>query len=253
MVTSTLVSDLGSTISGVGDGVSTLSSALAPLPVVGGVLQSAVNTSGNVVDTVGDGLTNGLGQLGSDPQALSKTTAIVGNVVSDVGDGVSDISGKLATSTSSIPLVGGVVTRVAPVLDGVGDKVSMLGDTLTTVTSSGPLGTVTDKVGNNLLVPVVTLAEGLTGKVVSSTGLSAPVGGLIDKVATTVDGLGDKVTATGGGNTLTNTMGGTLNNVATTIGNTSNLTTAPSTGGEPSAAPACWKPSAVRWSTWVPA
>jgi len=84
------------------------------------VVQSAVNTTGNVVDTVGDGLTNGLGTLGTDPKALSKTTATVGNVVSDVGTGVTDLSGKLATTTQSVPVVGGLVTRVAPVVGGVG-------------------------------------------------------------------------------------------------------------------------------------
>lgn len=84
------------------------------MPVVGGVVQSVAKTTGNVVSTVGDDLANGLGKLGSDPQALSKTTAVVGDVVSDAGNGVSDLSGKLNTATSSIPLVGGVVSQVTP-------------------------------------------------------------------------------------------------------------------------------------------
>lgn len=76
----------------------------------------------------------------------------------DLGNGVSDASGKLASATSSIPLVGGVVTKVAPVLDGVGEKVTMLGDTLSLATTTGPLGSVTKEVGSKL-VPVIAMVE----------------------------------------------------------------------------------------------
>ncbi|MEL6078729.1 collagen-like triple helix repeat-containing protein, partial [Stenotrophomonas maltophilia] len=69
----------------------------------------------------------------------------------------------------------------------------MLGNTLSTVTSSGPVGTLTDGVGDKVLVPVVSMAEGLTGKVGSTTGLGAPVKGLIKGMTNAVGDTGDKV------------------------------------------------------------
>lgn len=68
LVTADVASDVGTTVSGVGDGISALGDSLATVPVVGGLARSAVSTTGNVVDSVGEGLTNGLGKLGSDPR-----------------------------------------------------------------------------------------------------------------------------------------------------------------------------------------
>ncbi len=90
--------------------------------MVGGIVQSAANTAGNVVNTLGDGVTNGIGKLGTVDNGLGVTASSVGGVVADGGTGVSDLSGKLATATGCVPVVGGVVTKVA-VLDGVGEKV----------------------------------------------------------------------------------------------------------------------------------
>ena len=101
-------------------------------------MQSAANTTGNVVSTLGDGVANGVGKLATDPKGLTTTVASVGGVVTDVGNGVSDLSGKLATATGSVPVVGGVVTKVAPLLDGVGEKVTMLGNTLDTTLTTRP-------------------------------------------------------------------------------------------------------------------
>jgi hypothetical protein len=51
LVTTTLVQDVGNTVAGVGDGVGQVGDSLSTVPVVGGVVQSAANTAGNVVST----------------------------------------------------------------------------------------------------------------------------------------------------------------------------------------------------------
>jgi hypothetical protein len=108
------------------------------------------------------------------------------------------------------------------VLDGVGERVTMLGDTLSTATTSGPLGSVTQEVGNKL-VPVIAMVESTTDKVGDATGLGDPLKGIVQKVGDTVEGAGDKVTDAGNGNPLTNTVGGALSNTGTTVGKVGGL------------------------------
>jgi len=94
----------------------------------------------------------------------------------------------------------------------------MLGNTLATATSSGPLGTLTDNVGDKVLVPVVSLAESTTGKVGSSTGLGAPVKDLLNGVAQTADNTGNNVTDSGNGNPVTDLLGNALSNTSGAVG-----------------------------------
>ncbi|MEG2913019.1 MAG: collagen-like triple helix repeat-containing protein, partial [Pseudomonas sp.] len=94
------------------------------------------------------------------------------------------------------PVVGGVVTKVAPLLDGVGEKVTMLGDTLNTTLSTGPTSQLTNTVGGKL-VPVIAMVESTTDKIGSATGLGTPLKGVISQIGGAVNGLGGKVTDAG--------------------------------------------------------
>ena len=120
-------------------------------------------------------------------------------------------------------------------MDKVGTAVTMLGDTLSTASTTGPLGSLTNTLGGQVLVPVVSLVENTTGNLGTATGLGTPVSGVLDKVGTTVASLGTQVTTAGGAsNPVTNVVGGVLTGVGGAL-DTSGGYVAP-TGGTAAAA-----------------
>ncbi|WP_372439284.1 collagen-like triple helix repeat-containing protein, partial [Pandoraea sputorum] len=128
----------------------------------------------------------GLGTLGTDSNALGITLSGAGKATADLGGGVSALgSGVAAFGASSqieqVPLVGGVLSKTGQVVDGVGQRVTMLGNTLSAATTSGPLGNLTQQVGDRL-VPVVAMVESTTDKLGTATGLGAPVSGVLQQV-----------------------------------------------------------------------
>ena len=222
MVTGQVVGQVGTGVQGVGNVVSDIGTALVTVPVVGTVGSGLVTNTGNAVTSVGTGLTNGLGSLGTNKDSLGLTVAGATTAVSDIGKGVTSVGTGVSTVLdntliSQIPIVGGVTNKVTDVAGGlvgkVGTSVTMLGNTLTGSTTTGPLSNVTGAVNDKVLVPVISMVETTTGKVGTTTGLGAPVDGVLNKVSTVVGGLGDKVAATGN-NPVTSVVGGVLDTVA---------------------------------------
>ncbi|MDB6146092.1 MAG: putative lipoprotein [Pseudomonas sp.] len=186
-------------VGGVADGGGTGSS--------GGLVQSV----GAAVSDVGAGVTQGVGQLGTNPDAIGTTLGSVGTATGDLGTGVSSLGRSVtALSASSpieqVPLVAPVVGRVGGLVDDVGQKVTMLGDTLNTATTTGPVGQLATQLGGKV-VPVVTMLESTTQRIGGTTGLGAPLNGVLQQTGKTLGGAGVKIADAGNGNPLTNTLG----------------------------------------------
>src|SRR5690606_7030974 len=115
----------------------------------------------------------------------------------------------------------GVVTKVGAAVDGVGEKVTMLGNTLEVATTAGPVGQVTNTLGDQVLVPVVSMLEATTQNLGDRTKLGDPLNTVLHQDDGSLGGLGDKVAGAGDGNVLTTTLGTALGNsggVAATSG-----------------------------------
>lgn len=115
LVTGQVVGQVGTAVGGVGT-VSGLGSTLNGVPVVGTLGGGLVVNTGNAVTSVTDGLTHGLGTLGTDKDSLGLTVAGATHAVSDVGKGVSSVGTGLSTVLdntliSQIPLVGASSAR----------------------------------------------------------------------------------------------------------------------------------------------
>ena len=196
LVTGQVANEVGTGLGGVGVLVSDVGTTLTKVPVVGAAGGLVVHT-GDAVSSITDGVTNGLGSLGTDKNSLGITVAGVTNGVSDVGKGVSSLGTGVSglvdnTPISQIPLVGGVVGKVTDTTGGlvnkVGTTVTMLGNTLTTNVTSGQLGKATGGLNDKVVVPVISLVENVTGKVGTTTGLGKPVDGLLKQVGGVVGG-----------------------------------------------------------------
>ena len=130
---------MGTTVSGLGN-------TLTTVPVVGAAGGLVVNT-GNAVTSVTDGITKGIGTLGTDKDSLGITVAGATTAVSDLGKGVTSLGTGVSTlidntPINQIPVVGGVVNKVTDATGGVvgnlGNTVTMLGNTLTGSVTTGP-------------------------------------------------------------------------------------------------------------------
>ena len=173
MIVGQVVDQLGTGVSGLGTGVSSLGSTVNSLPVLGATNAGGlVNSAGQAVTSIGTGLSDGLGQLGTGGNAVGTTVAGVGTAVSNLGGGLGAVADSQAIQ--QLPVVGGVVGQVA-------ETVTMLGNTLSTQSTTGPLGGVTQGLSDTA-VQVVSLVENTTGNLGTATGLGAPLDSALQQV-----------------------------------------------------------------------
>lgn len=193
VASNTLIGNVGNTTSAVGGLVGGIQAG----PATG-----LLNNTGNAVDTLGQGVTNGLGRL-DQPNAVGVTVDSVPVAVGQIGDGVASV---------------GAGTPLAPVTGTVGAVVNKTADLVAGVTDNGVVRQVTGGVST----AVQKIDGGLitvTQKVGAVTGLGAPIDGLTGK-------LGDGI-ATLGGKLPGEQTNGVTNALGTTVASVGGLVNAP--------------------------
>lgn len=201
---SNVVDNGGGLLGSTSDVVSTLGTVLASWSMpgtdagitggLGGVLQSTANA----IDTLGIGLSEGLGALDTNiANPVGVTLASVPGVVDHLGTAVVSAGGTVAAVGAS-----GALSVLEPVTTPVGGLVTQVGggvNNLATTLATNMDATVIQRVGSGvttLIMPVADTTLSLTQAVGASTGLGKPVDNLLIRVGTGVDGIGDSVTAT---------------------------------------------------------
>jgi hypothetical protein len=211
------LSNLGNTVSAAGTAVAAagntiVSSLPLPSPQIKSGLSGVVDNASGIVNGLGATVTNGLGQIGSNPNAVSSSVAGVGGVVTQAINTATSI-GQVVGAVGSGPLaplapvtvpVGGLVTQVSA-------TASTLAAPVNSVLSSGPVQQITQTVGQ-AIVPLISTVNTLTQTVGNTTGLNQPVNSLLTAAGAGINTLGNAST---GANVP---VVGSLGSVASAVG-----------------------------------
>ncbi|QRQ84393.1 collagen-like triple helix repeat-containing protein [Cupriavidus oxalaticus] len=184
------------TVVAAGDAISEIGKDIrhAPIPVLPGKarygLGGVVDNTGDAVSALGDGLHEGLGQMGHVRNPVGITVASTGNVVEEGGEAVIS-AGKLVygLGTGQLAPLSPVTTPVGKLVKEVGHVVKEGGHKLFHVLSEGPVENVTGAV-SKVIVPLTSKLTDGTQKLGAVTGLGKPVDGLLRKLGYTVAGGG---------------------------------------------------------------
>ncbi|WP_293778394.1 collagen-like triple helix repeat-containing protein [uncultured Oxalicibacterium sp.] len=208
-----LVTATGGAISALGATVENANVGIVPAQTQSDLARVVDDTDG-VVQTLGQGVSDGLGQIGNVQNPLGVTVANTGNVVERVGQTTQD-TGTLVANTG-----GGPLSPLAPVTQPVGGLVNQVGvgvsnasPTLTNALSSGPVEQVT-QTGSNVITPLTARATTLTQQVGNATGLDEPVDGMLGRVGGGLDSVGQSLT---GGSELGTGLGTVVSSAGQTV------------------------------------
>lgn len=194
--TAEVVHGAAHTVVAAGNGISEIGKDIkhAPIPVLprkaryglGGV----VDNTGDAVSALGDGLHDGLGNMGQVRNPVGITVASTGNVVEEGGEAVIS-AGKLVygLGTDKLAPLAPVTAPVGKLVKEVGYVVKEGGHKLYHVLSEGPVENVTQS-ASKVIVPLTSKVTDGTQKLGAVTGLGKPVDGLLRKLGYTVAGGG---------------------------------------------------------------
>jgi hypothetical protein len=190
-----VVQQTGKSVSTLGDAVGGLGTqVVAALPgglnnpltqSVGGALVKV----GDAVDSLGAGLTNGLGQLGKVDNPVGVTVGSLEGVVVNTGQAVSRLGGGISAGVPQLGVAGNLVDQV-----GVG--VSKLGTGLGNTLDSNVVQQVT-RTASHVVVPITTVLLRTTEQVGEASGLGRPVRNILTTVGGAVNQLGVQVVGDG--------------------------------------------------------
>lgn len=182
-------SSLGGIIESVGNGLDTLlpDAGMRLDATVGGVF---VNT-GQAVDALSDGVTAGLGQLGTAKDPVNLTLQGLGPAVYNLGEVVSAV-GNPALVGQPLSLLQPVTTPVLTLVDQVGVGVSNLGTSIGTQVTSDGVRQVTGA-ASEAIVPLASAVMTTTQEVGNATGIGTPVNNLLVQVGGGVYKLGEGI------------------------------------------------------------
>ncbi|RYX91644.1 MAG: hypothetical protein EOO28_24970 [Comamonadaceae bacterium] len=182
-------SSLGGIIESVGNGLDALlpDAGMRLDATVGGVF---VNT-GQAVDALSDGVTAGLGQLGTAKDPVNLTLQGLGPAVYNLGEVVSAV-GNPALIGQPLSLLQPVTTPVLSLVDQVGVGVSNLGTSIGTQVTSDGVRQVTGA-ASEAIVPLAAAVMSTTQEVGNATGVGTPVNNLLVQVGGGVYKLGEGI------------------------------------------------------------
>lgn len=208
-----IVSATGTAVSDIGTTVGSLDLPLVSAQTTND-LGNVVSNAGGIVTTLGDGLGDGLGQMGLIENPVGTTVNIVDNVVAQTGVTVRS-AGTLVTNlgTGQLSALAPVTTPVGGLVDKVGEVVVDLSTKLPGVLESTPIEQITQSLSSGI-VPLTSTVTSLTHQVGGATGLGEPVNNLLGTVGGTVAGLGHNISASD--TPVVNSLG----RVVTATGNT---------------------------------
>ena len=170
------------------------------LPVLGTVTDGA----GNVVSSIGEGVTdlsngldNGVGNISENDNALGTTIAGATGLVSKTGNVVSE-TGTIVASLETLPVLAqldeasGVLTTVGGTLDSLSLKVTSIGDylTLAFVGEGGAASSLTQNL-TAVVRPLIINVDGVIKNVGQAIVITPAVTGLIENVGSGVVVLGE--------------------------------------------------------------
>lgn len=163
------------------------------MPLIGGTaaqkdLGATVTSAGNTVQTLGTGISSGLGKIGSTPDPVGATVQSTGNVVTATGVTV----GNAGQTVTDLGAAGSTVSALGQVLQGAGGLITI-------ATSSGPVQQVTQQT-SNAIVPLTSQTARGTQQVGSTTMLGGPL-------ATVTNALSGSASGSNPLSTLTGTLG----------------------------------------------
>ena len=206
-----VVTQTGKTVSDLGTTIGT-----ASVPIIGGTaaqkdLGTTVTSAGNTVQVLGNGISNGLGKIGSTPDPVGTTVQSSGDVVRSAGVTV----GSAGQTVSDLGAAGSPLAPLNPVTSPVGSGVSALGQVMqgagglvTIGTSSGPVQQITQQTSNAIVPLSSQVAQG-TQQAGGATMLGGPLAGALNTVGSGLQSGGAQVGAAGG-NPLTRDVGGVV-------------------------------------------
>ncbi len=195
----------GNTVVATGNAISDIGKTIqeAPLPLLPTTARESagdvVIKAGKAVGSLGAGVRDGLGQMGSVDNPVGVTVASTGNVVHDVGEALISggdlVSGlgteKLAPLAPVTTPVGGLVRHVGIAVHDSSGKVHKLKSVL----SEGPVAQVTNSV-SKVIVPLTSKGTDGTQTLGAATHLGEPANGLLYKVGNTVAAGGSMISNT---------------------------------------------------------
>lgn len=190
----------GNTVVATGNAVSQIGQQVkdANLPIVPDAAQNAtgdvVMKAGDTVATLGVGVREGLGKIGSVDNPLGVTVGNTGNVVTQAGKTVVSAGGLVQSlGTEQLSPLAPVTQPVGGVVQTVGGTVMQVGGKLGDSLSTGPVAQLTSS-ASKAIVPLTTKLTDTTQTVGGATGLGVPVDNLLTKLGNTVATGGSMLT-----------------------------------------------------------
>lgn len=227
-----VVTQTGKTVSDLGTQIGT-----AQVPLIGGTaaqkdLGATVTSAGNAIQTLGTGISNGLGKTGSTPDPVGTTVQNTGNVVTaagvTVGNGGQTVTDLGAAGSPLAPLnpvtapAGGSVSALGQVLQGAGGLVTI-------GTSSGPVQQVTQQT-SNAIVPLASQVARGTQQVGSTTMLGTPLANALNTAGGGLGSAGGQIGAASS-NPLAADVGNVVGAAGATVASAGGLVNGGSGGG----------------------
>ncbi len=200
----TLVDDTGGVVSSVGTNVTALGATVSQIDVLGtGAITSGtgdiVSNTGEAVEALGDGLSDGLGSLSENDNAIGTTLAGATGAVAETGEAVS-ATGNTVESLNTLPIFAqldqstGLLTELGGTVDSLGAVLTETGDGLTVAFTQedGHLSGLTTEL-TAVVRPLVTNIGGTT-QVVGEVLVVGPIANnILTEVGTAVVVLGNKI------------------------------------------------------------
>lgn len=220
----TLVDTIGNTVGAAGGLLNTATTGILPLDTRNNLEQVLVHT-GQGINSLGDGIANGIGGASSNPNSIGSTLQGVPGLVVQTGDAITSAGNTVSSLGSNNPLApvvgnngaGGLVSQA-------GMEVSNLGLALNSGLDSAPVSGLTGNLSTGVLKPA---SDKLIGSS-SQPGLTQAIGRLTatGKPADNVlQAVGNGVSLTGhamnGSNMpLANALGQTVDSTGKVVANT---------------------------------
>jgi hypothetical protein len=198
----TLVDDSGGIVKSVGTTVSALGGTVSQIDILGtGAITSGagdiVSNTGEAVGALGDGLSDGLGSISTNDNALGTTLAGVSGAVAETGEAVSS-AGTTVEGLNTLPVFAqidestGLLTTLGGTVDTLGITVTDTGNMLSVAFTEegGHLSGLTTEL-TGVIRPLVINTDGTT-QVVGQALIVGPVGSdLLNTVGGAVVVLGE--------------------------------------------------------------
>ncbi|WP_293780042.1 collagen-like triple helix repeat-containing protein [uncultured Oxalicibacterium sp.] len=188
-----VISATGTAISDTGTTLGEMNLPLVSAQTSGDVATVVENTGG-IVTTLGDGIADGLGQMGLIENPVGTTVNVVDNVIAQTGVTVESV-GTLVSNlgTDQLSVLAPVTTPVGSLVSNVGSAVVDLSTKLPSVIESTPIEQITQSLSSSI-VPLTSTVTSLTHQIGGTTGLGRPVNNLLETIGGNVAGLGIGIT-----------------------------------------------------------